>query len=175
MVCQPSREIPGRKTSVTGAVDRRGENANDVPQRGQSDAERLFHATMQGVRTAQPDAALWRGGESRRQTLQWHPVRDYSRPMSEAQQPLSAIIITMNAASQLQACLESVAFCDEIVAVNSGSADGTTELAGRYGARVIHVEWRGFGPQKQLAVEQANNGWVLVREPGASFSEDGDY
>lgn len=81
--------------------------------------------------------------------------------MSAARKPLSAVIITLNAASQLEECLRSVAFCDEIVVVDSGSTDGTVELAERYGARVIQSEWRGFGPQKQFAVEQAKHDWVL--------------
>lgn len=81
--------------------------------------------------------------------------------MSAARQPLSAVIITLNAASQLEECLRSVAFCDEIVVVDSGSTDGTVELAERHGARVIRSEWLGFGPQKQFAVEQAKHDWVL--------------
>ena len=75
--------------------------------------------------------------------------------------PLSAVLITLNAASQLDDCLRSLAFCDEIVVVDSGSTDGTAQLAQMHGARVIQAEWRGFGPQKQFAVEQAAHEWVL--------------
>ena len=81
--------------------------------------------------------------------------------MTPARQPLSAILITLNAAAQIEACLRSVAFCDEIVVVDSGSADGTVEKAQQLGARVVQTEWRGFGPQKQFAVEQASHDWVL--------------
>lgn len=91
--------------------------------------------------------------------------------MSAARQPVSAVIITLNAASQLEACLESVAFCDEIVVVDSGSTDGTVELAQRRGAHVIKAEWRGFGPQKQFAVEQAKNDWVLCVDADERVSE----
>lgn len=75
--------------------------------------------------------------------------------------PVSAVVITLNAASQLEACLRSLAFCADIVVVDSGSTDGTQELARRHGARVIDCPWRGFGPQKQFAVEQAAHDWVL--------------
>ena len=75
--------------------------------------------------------------------------------------PISAVLITKNAAHQLADCLASVAFCDEIIVVDSCSDDGTVEIAGRHGARVIQSEWRGFGPQKQFAVEQASHDWVL--------------
>ena len=75
--------------------------------------------------------------------------------------PLSATLITLNAAAQLPACLDSLAFCDEIVVVDSGSRDGTAEVARAHGARVIHQDWLGYGPQKQFAVTQAAHDWVL--------------
>ncbi|MCK9283038.1 MAG: glycosyltransferase family 2 protein [Rhodocyclaceae bacterium] len=81
--------------------------------------------------------------------------------MPNARVPLSAVLITLNAASQLADCLRSLAFCDEIVVVDSGSGDGTAELAEQLGARVVESEWRGFGLQKQFAVSQARNDWVL--------------
>ena len=81
--------------------------------------------------------------------------------MPASRQPLSVAIITLNAASQLEACLQSARFADEIVVVDSGSIDGTQALAERYGAKVIHREWLGFGPQKQFAVEAARHDWVL--------------
>lgn len=91
--------------------------------------------------------------------------------MPPARPPLSAVIITLNAASQLEDCLKSVAFCDEIVVVDSGSTDGTLALAEKYGARVIVSEWRGFGPQKQFAVEQAAHDWVLCVDADERVSD----
>ena len=76
-------------------------------------------------------------------------------------QPFSVAIITLNAATQLEACLQSVRFADDIVVVDSGSTDGTQALAERYGARVIDQTWLGFGPQKQFAVNAARHDWVL--------------
>jgi glycosyltransferase involved in cell wall biosynthesis len=80
---------------------------------------------------------------------------------SDRRQPISAVLITRNAASQLADCLASVAFCDEIIVVDSASEDATAAIAERHGARVIQSAWRGFGPQKQFAVEQASHDWVL--------------
>jgi len=75
--------------------------------------------------------------------------------------PLSAVLITRNAASVLEPCLESLAFADEIVIVDSGSSDRTAEIARERNARVVQKEWLGFGRQKQFAVDQAKHDWVL--------------
>jgi glycosyltransferase involved in cell wall biosynthesis len=75
--------------------------------------------------------------------------------------PLSAVLITRNAANVLDTCLASLAFVDEIVVVDSSSSDGTIQIAARRGARVVQKEWLGFGRQKQFAVEQAAHDWVL--------------
>ncbi|MCZ8014991.1 MAG: glycosyltransferase family 2 protein [Limnobacter sp.] len=74
---------------------------------------------------------------------------------------LSAVLITLNAGSQLDAALKSLKFCDDIVIVDSNSSDNTVEIATRQGARVVQQSWLGFGPQKQFAVAQARHDWVL--------------
>jgi len=75
---------------------------------------------------------------------------------------LSAVLITLDAAGEIEACLDSIAFADEIVVLDSGSSDTTREIAARRGARVIDQPWRGYGLQKQLAVDAASNEWVLA-------------
>ena len=88
-----------------------------------------------------------------------------------SRQPFSVVIITKNAATQLTACLESASFADEIVVVDSGSSDGTAELASLHGARVMQKEWLGFGRQKQFAVEAARHDWVLCLDADERVSE----
>lgn len=78
-----------------------------------------------------------------------------------SRQPFSVVIITRNAAGQLGACLDSADFADETLVLDSGSDDGTAELAAARGARVIQKEWLGFGRQKQYAVAAARHDWVL--------------
>lgn len=86
--------------------------------------------------------------------------------------PLSAVIITLNAAAQLRACLASVAFAQDIVVVDSGSSDDTVAIATAAGARVIHKDWQGFGKQKQFAVAQARYGWVLCLDADERISDE---
>jgi glycosyltransferase involved in cell wall biosynthesis len=85
--------------------------------------------------------------------------------------PLSAVIITRNAAAVLEPCLDSLAFADEVVVVSS-SSDGTVELAARKGARAVQKEWLGFGRQKQFAVEQARHDWVLCLDADERVSPE---
>lgn len=65
---------------------------------------------------------------------------------------LSAIIITRNEAANVAACLQSLAFCDECIVVDSGSDDGTAEIARAAGATVVVRQWAGFGAQKNFAL-----------------------
>ncbi len=85
---------------------------------------------------------------------------------------MSVVLITHNAAAQLPECLASVAFADEVVVVDSGSDDGTAEIAARYGARVVAKDWLGFGRQKQFAVEQAAHDWVLCLDADERVSPE---
>lgn len=86
--------------------------------------------------------------------------------------PLSAVLITRDAASQLPECLASLAFCDDIVVVDSGSSDDTVRIAEEVGACVIHQDWLGFGPQKQFAVEHARHDWVLCVDADERVSNE---
>jgi glycosyltransferase involved in cell wall biosynthesis len=92
--------------------------------------------------------------------------------MPVSPQPLSVAIITLNAASQLEDCLKSARFADDIVVVDSGSTDGTQALAERLGARVIAQDWLGFGPQKQFAVTAARHDWVLCLDADERVSPE---
>jgi glycosyltransferase involved in cell wall biosynthesis len=74
---------------------------------------------------------------------------------------LSACVITFNEADRIGACLRSLSFCDEILVVDSHSTDTTREIARRLGARVIERDWPGYRSQKQFAVDNATNDWVL--------------
>lgn len=75
--------------------------------------------------------------------------------------PLSVAIIVKNEEMNLPECLKSVSFADDIVVVDSGSADRTVEIATEYGCHVFIEEWKGYGPQKNSAAGKCRHEWVL--------------
>ncbi len=74
---------------------------------------------------------------------------------------LSVITITLNEERNIEACLESVRWADEIIVLDSGSNDRTVELARRYTEKVERVAWKGYGATKNMALERATGEWVL--------------
>lgn len=74
---------------------------------------------------------------------------------------LSACIIAFDEEDRIGECLESVAFCDEILVVDSHSRDATREIAKAAGARVIERDWPGHVKQKEFAIREAAHDWVL--------------
>ncbi len=73
----------------------------------------------------------------------------------------SVIIITKNEAHNIEDCLKSVTFADEIIVLDSGSTDGTIEICRKYTDKVVVTGWPGYGEQKQRALEMATGEWVL--------------
>ncbi len=97
---------------------------------------------------------------------------DFSLAVASHKRPcLSACIITLNEADRIGDCLASLSFCDEVVVIDSGSDDGTREIAEQAGARVIVRPFEGFRSQKAFAVAQASHDWVLCIDADERISE----
>ncbi|AEA33063.1 glycosyltransferase family 2 protein [Hippea maritima] len=85
---------------------------------------------------------------------------------------LGCAIITYNEEKSLERTLRSVAFCDEIVVVDSGSTDRTTEIARHYTDKVYYQEWLGYGKQKNFAISKLSTDWVLSIDADEVLSEN---
>ena len=70
-------------------------------------------------------------------------------------------MITKNEEANIGPCLDALAFCDERIVVDAGSADRTVALAREKGARIETHDWQGFGAQKNFALSLAQGDWVL--------------
>ncbi len=85
---------------------------------------------------------------------------------------LTLVVITRDADECLAQCLNSARFASQTIVVDSGSADNTAEIARGCGAQVIEHAWLGFGPQKNFAVGQAANDWVLCLDADEYLSPE---
>lgn len=74
---------------------------------------------------------------------------------------LSVTIIARDEAAHIEDAIRSVSWADEVVVVDSGSTDGTPDLARRHTERVIIHEWPGYAAQKNYAAAQARHDWIL--------------
>jgi glycosyltransferase involved in cell wall biosynthesis len=86
--------------------------------------------------------------------------------------PVTLLIIARNEASAIARCLDSVPFAAEKLVVDSGSTDGTQEVATRHGARVVQQEWLGFGPQRNFASTQSSHDWILTLDADEALSAE---
>ncbi|CAM3760502.1 glycosyltransferase family 2 protein [Rahnella bruchi] len=76
---------------------------------------------------------------------------------------LSVVLIARDEAGLLPECLESVAWADEIILLDSGSKDATQDVARSFGAKVFqNSDWPGFGKQRQLAQSHATGDYILM-------------
>ena len=74
---------------------------------------------------------------------------------------ITITLITLNSEKTLRPVLEAVSWADEIVLVDSGSTDGTLEIARQFKAKIIYRVFEGYGSQKNFATDQASNDWIL--------------
>ncbi len=75
---------------------------------------------------------------------------------------LSVIVVTFNEELNIERCLKSVQWADEIIVVDAFSSDRTVELCRTLNAKVFQRTWDGYAPQKQYALSLASHRWVLL-------------
>jgi glycosyltransferase involved in cell wall biosynthesis len=75
---------------------------------------------------------------------------------------IGCAVVSFNEEKNLQACLESAKWVDEIVVVDSFSTDRTIDIARKYTDKVFQRPWRGFGDQKNYAMDHVSTDWVFI-------------
>ncbi|BCX80033.1 glycosyltransferase family 2 protein [Campylobacter sp. 19-13652] len=84
---------------------------------------------------------------------------------------LSVVILTFNSQKYLTQVLSSVSWADEVLCIDSGSADDTAKIISEHkNTRLIFQPWLGFGAQKQFGVDAAKNEWVFVLDSDEVFT-----
>jgi glycosyltransferase involved in cell wall biosynthesis len=80
---------------------------------------------------------------------------------SSSRSTVSAFIVCCNEERQIRRCLESVAWCDEIVIVDSGSTDSTLAICKEFTDKIAHRDWTGYVDQKRYGLSLCTGAWVL--------------
>lgn len=85
---------------------------------------------------------------------------------------LSVAIVTFNEKANLARTLNSISWADEVVIVDSGSTDGSEEIARRFGVRWFMEPWKGFAAQKNSAIDKCNCDWILSLDADEEISAE---
>ena len=89
---------------------------------------------------------------------------------------VSAVIICTNEEDNIEECIKSILWADEIVIVDGGSEDKTIEISKKYTDKIFINEWKGFAVQRNFSLSKVNYDWVFSldadeRCPGELESE----
>src|SRR5262249_5781493 len=181
-----SRRAPGR--APTRECDRRRGHRAAAPRRGpRRSLCRSVRAdgccTQRAVRAralpaAEPGShdgiARRRAGDpcGRRAARSAHrrPVGPGARAVTRRR--LSVVVVTLNEEERLRACLESVAWADEIVVVDGLSHDKTVQIAREFTDRVMARPWPGFAAQKNFGLAEASGDWILSLDADEQVSPE---
>ena len=87
-------------------------------------------------------------------------------------QNISVFIIAYNEEKIIAQCLEKLTWASEIIVVDSGSSDKTVQICEKFGAKVIYNAFENFGKQKQFALNQTTNNWVLSLDADEVLSDE---
>lgn len=85
---------------------------------------------------------------------------------------LTGLVVCKNEAQHIEACVKSLfRCCDEVLVVDTGSSDGTQAIAVKAGAKLIELDWCGYGPTKNMAAALAEFDWILSIDADERVSE----
>ena len=85
---------------------------------------------------------------------------------------MSGVVICYNEEDTIERCLRSLAWCDEIIVVDSHSTDRTRQIVERYTPKVIERDFLGHVDQKNFALAQASHDWVVSLDADEALSDE---
>jgi len=94
------------------------------------------------------------------------------RASSEMSPKISAFLITFNAERKLESCLQALSWVDELIVVDSFSADETVEIAKHHGAKVSSRPFTDFAEQKNAAQGLCSGDWLLSIDADEVVSDE---
>jgi glycosyltransferase involved in cell wall biosynthesis len=85
----------------------------------------------------------------------------------------SIVILTQDEEANLPDCLKSIAWCDDIIVIDSGSHDKTLEIAQAGGCKILHRKFDNFGEQRNFVLDHADfkHAWVFHLDADERFTE----
>lgn len=96
--------------------------------------------------------------------LNLRPYRPDQDSPGRGSVPVTVLVLTKDEEVNIGRCLDSVAWADQVIVVDSGSTDDTVALAHKHGAEVVEHEWPGFAAQREfsLRMPQVRHDWVYI-------------
>ncbi|MDO8610146.1 MAG: glycosyltransferase family 2 protein [bacterium] len=89
---------------------------------------------------------------------------------------ISAVILAKNEEQNIEKCLESVKWCDEIIVVDDNSSDSTSEIANKYKAVVYpHPLENNFSTQRNFGLSKAKGDWIFFVDSDEVVSDELAY
>jgi len=85
---------------------------------------------------------------------------------------ISAFIVCCNEEKQIERCLKSIAWCDEVIIIDSGSTDNTIEICKQYTDKIFYRKWTGFKEQKEYGLSLCTQKWVLNIDADEEVSDN---
>jgi glycosyltransferase involved in cell wall biosynthesis len=108
--------------------------------------------------------------------LSYHRAEKEELRVSRSEPELSVVLPCLNEADTLAVCIEQArrglsenGIEGEIIVADNGSTDGSVEIAERLGARVVHVNERGYGNALMGGIEAARSQYILMGDADASY------
>lgn len=93
-------------------------------------------------------------------------------PVTATQPAITAIVICRNAADQLDRCLRTLRWADELLVVNLQSTDNTLEIASRWADRILsHCSDESVFNARNDAITRAKHDWIIIAKPQDQFTQ----